>query len=194
MKLQASTLFLRTGLAGSSLESGCCTGHFGHFTAFSASCHGLDERKSAIDVSKGPLLVCWPLLQCNLGDPLVAARVVTRRVNLAVWSPVSLSTAALLSWAEVDSTPPSTSRPRYRHSTASVGQLAPRHDGVRCHLDPACCAPAQGNIVPCAVATPLHLLSARYCSSLPIHRAGRLPHCTLAEFDSYLSKISHSGN
>ena len=86
-----------------------CTGQFGHCTAFSALRHELDEHKSAADVSKGPLLIRWPPLQRNPGDPLVAARVAACRVNLAVWLPVSLGTAALSSWTEVDNTPPSAS-------------------------------------------------------------------------------------
>ena len=67
----------------------------------------LYERKSTTDVIKRLLLVRWLLLLRNPHDPLVATRVIARQVNLAVWSPVPLGRAFLLSWAEVDSTPPS---------------------------------------------------------------------------------------
>ena len=93
---------------GSSWAFGYCTGHFGHCTACPTSCHELDQRKSAADVIRRPLLVRWLLLSPDPRDLLVVSRAAARRVSLAVWSSVPLGSrlsAVSLSWAEVDSTP-----------------------------------------------------------------------------------------
>ena len=160
-------------------------GHFDHCTACFASCHELHQCKSAANVIKRPLLVRWSLLSPDPRDPLVISCVAAHRVSLAVWSSAPLGSrlsAVLLSWAEVDSTPPCVSWPRRRHNTVLVSRLAPRHDGIRCRRDLVCCAPA--TLQHCALqswlSTQLNLGALASITADPWDKS--FPRYTLSEF------------